>query len=229
MTSSPYNSWTNLETPLEVISVRILGPIQRASNFRPWCLSLSKSRTRTKSPTLGWVHCARVFPSSRVWFSDIDLTAKVRCSSRLSTNLSILNPSFNSSISLCKASAMGPGTTSGVFPYTTLHFGTKPSIISAGVKPCKRTSLPLTDGRISGILRPQIVLALGPLSNTHFLTWLMTNCIFLSTKLTEEGWLIRARICVVPWDLKKEVISAPIQWEPLSWKMQRENPKTEMG
>lgn len=155
--------------------MRILGPIQRASSFRPWCLSLSKSRIRTKSPTGGWVHCACVFPACQVWFSDIDLTAKVRRWFFLSNNLSILNSSglsSISSISSCKASSINPRGTHGVSlcVFVTLHSGTKPSIISAGVKPCRRTSLPLTDGRISGMLRLQIVFAPGLLSNTYFLT-----------------------------------------------------------
>lgn len=42
--------------------------------------------------------------------------------------------------------------------YATLYSGTKPSIISAEMKPCRHISLPLTDNRILGILYLQIVL-----------------------------------------------------------------------
>ena len=168
-----------------------------------------------------------------MWFSDIDRIAKVRCSSLLSIILSILNPSGPSSISYISprvASRVVSFVMSGITLYALFcvifYSGTNPRIITAGVNPWRRTSLPFTEGKILGMLRLQIVFAPGSRSNTYFLTWLMTNWTFLSTKPAEKEWLIGARIWVVPWDSKKAVISAPVKWEPLSWKMQRGNPKT---
>lgn len=211
----------------------ILGPIHRVSSFRSWCLSLSKSRTRTKSLTRGFVHRARIFFSRLVWFSNIDQTAKACCYSFLSIILSILNlygPSFSSSTSLSVASCIIPGVLADInsctFLFVTFHLGTYPSIISEGVKRWRWTNWPFIEGTILGILRSQIVFAAGPWFSIHFFTWPMTNSTFFSTKLTEKEWLIGAQIWIVSWNSRNALISAPVKWEPLLWKMQRGNSKT---
>ena len=181
--------------------MRILGPANCASSFRSWCLSLSKSRTRTRSSTRSLLHYAHVFPSYLVSFSDIDRTAKVRSSSFQSIILSIFNPSGPSSIlytspsiASCVVTFVISGITSCALFYVNFYSGTNPSIISSGVNPWKRSSLPLTKGKILRMLRQQIVFASGLRSNNHFLTSLMANSTFPSTKPTQKEWLIGARI-----------------------------------
>lgn len=144
--------------------IRILELIQCISNFWLWCLSLSKSQTRTKFPTCGWVHYAQVFPSCWVWFFDIDLTTKVCYFSFPPTSLSILSPfrlfsttsTFSNKVSSIILDVI---FVVSLYVFMIFDFGTNPSIISAEIKSCRQISLPLIGSRILGMFCCQLVFA----------------------------------------------------------------------
>ena len=146
-----YNSCTNSKTPFKVISIRILCLNHCISNFYLWCLSHSKSYTKTRSPTQDLIYYACVFFSYLVWFFNINRTVKVCYFSLLSTIHSIIKPSapsFNTFISLNIAFCIG------VLLSVNFHLGIYLSMISKRVKLYRQTSQQFIKEMILGILHP---------------------------------------------------------------------------
>lgn len=168
-----------------------------------------------RSSTIGLVHRHCTFASDIVWFSAIAKIIaffhSVCCSTHCATiGLSMISVLFEA-IFLCLLDSI-------------FHSGTYSIKISLGVNPCIWISLPLIAGMISDKLYPHSFFADSSRLNTHLWIWLVTSCTFCSTNLTNEGWVVGAKICIVLWFSKNIVISDPVMWVLLSLKIHRGKP-----